>query len=72
MRQTDRECVSECPHILVDLQHHRGGVEVHVELVHQDKQSPDLLCHGVGHLCWTKKKGDALVNSVLHYLSTLM
>ena len=49
-------CVCMRPYVLVDLQHHGGGVEVHVELVHQNIQPPDLLCHGVGHLAPSRHK----------------
>lgn len=37
-------------HVLVDLEDHRGGVEVHLVVIHQHREPPDLLGHGCGHL----------------------
>lgn len=37
-------------YVLVDLQYHRGWVEVHAEVIHQNMQLPDLFCHGIRYL----------------------
>lgn len=41
---------AQLTHTFVDFEHHWRRMEVHVEVVHQHTEPPDLLRHGSGHL----------------------
>lgn len=53
-------------HILVNLEDHRGRVEVHLVLVHQHREAPDLLSHRSRHLQQRKCAGEWPEGTWLH------
>ena len=53
-------------HILVNLEDHGGRVEVHLVLVHQHREAPDLLSHRGRHLQQRKCAGEWPKGTWLH------